>query len=116
MRRAFTIALLLFEALFLNVVIPGHTRGMIQLPGSAPLPACCAAKHSDSKQTPAENDRTSHCALCAFAARITIPPTIDFAPPPTGLLAVLPPPTAQGVEVVAFPFPFFGRAPPTSLV
>jgi hypothetical protein len=113
MRRAFTLALLLFEAMFFNVVLPGHTRGMIQLPGSSCCePACCAAKHPGSKQSPCDNERTSNCALCAFAARITIPPAVDFAPPPTGLLEILPPPVAQTFEVASFPRPFFGRAPP----
>jgi hypothetical protein len=114
MRRAFTVVLLLVEALFFNAVLPGHARGMIQLAGSGTCPACCAAKHNPSKQSPCDNEKTTHCAICAFAAGLSIPPAIDFAPPPTALLAILPPPAAQQFEIATFPLSYFGRAPPLS--
>jgi hypothetical protein len=114
MRRAFTVILLVVEALFFNVVLPGHARGMIQLPGSDNCPACCAARHQSQKQSPCDNERTTHCAICAFAAGLVVPPPIDFAPPPTALLAILAPPAAQHFEFASLPLPYFGRAPPAS--
>src|SRR4051794_33155032 len=95
MRRGFTIALLLVEALFFNVIIPGHTRGVIQLAGSQSQASCCASRHGESKQTPCDNKRAANCAICAFAARLTVPLAIDFAPPPTGLVAILRPSAPQ---------------------
>jgi hypothetical protein len=112
MRRAFTIALLVFEALFFNVIIPVHTRGMIQLAGSRSRASCCATRHKDSKENPSDNKPASTCAVCAFAARLTVPPAVDFAPPPTGLVEILPAPAIH-VRVTPSLIPvYFGRAPP----
>ena len=112
MRRAFTVILLLVEALFFNVVIPGHARGVIQLPGSGNCPACCAAKHSPSQQTPCNNQSSTHCAICAFAAAMFVPPPVDFAPPPTRLVATLTVANLQTLITPSFPLSYFGRAPP----
>ena len=114
MRRAFTTILLVLEALFFNVVIPGHARGMIELPGADRCPACCVARHSPQKNSPTDSQRTQNCAVCAFAAQLIVPPAADFAPPLTGTNEILPPPSAQQFEVAAFPQPYFGRAPPAS--
>src|SRR4051812_47753099 len=87
--RGFCIALLVFQAVWLNAIVPGHTRGVVTLPGmscdAGPTVAagarCCPAKGS-SKAPAAPADRSAHCAVCYFAARITPPPVIDLTPPP----------------------------------
>jgi hypothetical protein len=111
MGRALRIVLLVFEALFLNVIVPGHTRGIIQLPGSKSVVSCCECQCSKEKQTPQKN-RAENCAICNFAARVTIPPAIDFAPPPTGLVEILPPPVCEKIQIVPLPPAYLGRAPP----
>ena len=102
--------LLLVQALFFNVVVPSHTRGMIQLPGSKAVASCCAPK--PGKSSPCDNKRTENCAICNLAARVTLPPVIEFAPKPTGLLEILPPVARE--EFVAHDFvpTYLGRAPP----
>src|SRR3954471_16463047 len=112
MRRTFTIILLLVEAMFFNVVIPGHARGMIELPGSAPGPACCAAKHGKPNQTPCDSKRAAHCAVCAFAARMTVPPVVDFVLPPSGFVETVTTRAIAPIDVTSYPLPYFGRAPP----
>src|SRR3954468_1541541 len=111
MRRAFTVVLLVVEALFFNVVIPGHTRGMIQLGGTRSA-SCCAGKQGNPKEIPADKNGASHCAVCAFAAQMSVPPGIDFAPAPIGLAEILPVSKAQQVDSVTSVRTYLGRAPP----
>src|SRR4051794_40481762 len=93
------LALLLFQAIWLNVIVPGHTRGVVALPGAdcqacdaaaASLPtraSCCDSSPTRSqRQTPNPSGRASRCAVCAFAARLTVPPVIDLTPPALGFL------------------------------
>src|SRR3954467_6660003 len=59
MRRALRVSLLVFQALWLNVLLPGHTRGIITTPGDASAPAtrtvagdCCHPDTAPAKDTP----------------------------------------------------------------
>ena len=115
MRRAGCIALLIFQALWLNVILPGHTRGIITLPGSradAASSACCAnskAKHDGpAKPTP----RPAACAVCFFAARLTLPDVVDLSPPALGLLETLDIPLTEQLPHAPSLIPFNGRGPP----
>jgi hypothetical protein len=99
------ILLLAFQAIWLGAIVPGHTRGVVTLPGTdacgscAPdtskVRACCVGKEqkSDGKQCPKGDPvkRASCCAVCFFAARLSTPPPIDFYPPPLELLERLSP-------------------------
>jgi len=82
-RRPLHLAVLIFQALWLNVIVPGHTRGIVQLPGSnhcSTVNSCplCANEHpAGSKDAPA--NRSSNCAICFFAAHLNVPPTIDLS-------------------------------------
>jgi hypothetical protein len=111
--RPLHLALLLFEALWLNVVVPGHTRGIIPLAGS---PCCCACHRSapcdKSHPRPAQNP--DNCAICAFAARITPPPAIDLVPPflRRVALAIIPAPPCPTLPPVLIAYD--GRAPPAT--
>jgi hypothetical protein len=131
--RPFRIFLLAFQAVWLGAIVPGHTRGVVTLPGSEPAAGgCCAsaeakACHADGSPADGENrpgdgkrgagdpaGRAARCALCFFAARLTLPPVIDLAAPALELLAVLsadvPP------DVVSRPplLPYLARGPPTA--
>lgn len=116
------VLILLFEALWLNVIVPGHQRGMVPLPGEsceamgmageAPARACCEHR-SNGQSTPIQHgDPAQHCAICNFAARLTIPPPIDFAPRPIALVERLRPIAPVFAVSLAFPATYNGRAPP----
>jgi hypothetical protein len=93
--RATAIFLLVQQAVWLLVVLPGHTRGAWTVPGFAG-DACCApatAEAANAKkccpkpQTPGKNDpagRLSHCAVCHIAVRMVVAPPPDLVPSPSG--------------------------------
>ena len=116
-RRAFCIALLIFQAIWLNVIVPGHTRGVVALPGCAcesgcPPLACCGSNHPDSSHHAPVRDPASGCAICYFAARLTLPPVVDFTPPRLGLAEILDPPVARSATSVGMLLALRDRAPP----
>jgi hypothetical protein len=74
--------LLIFQALWLNVIVPGHTRGIVQLPNAGhSCPACCCEQSAQTKnQKPAApTNPPGNCAICFFAAHLSIPPKIDLS-------------------------------------
>lgn len=118
MRRSWCLAFLIYEALFLNVFIPAHTRGMVQLPGSHVAEPCCCGM-GETKKCPTEKDkqkRAENCAICAFAARLTIPAVIDLSLPPLARLGLIEQLSPRRIQVPAFPLSYHGRAPPMSHV
>ena len=89
----------MYQAFFLNVVLPGHTRGAITTDGKhTPARCCCcgggAADHGPANKGPAEPSRRDrdHCAICDFAAGLTSVPVVVLTLPPLGLLDLLPVP------------------------
>jgi hypothetical protein len=113
--------LLVFQTFFLNVVIPGHTRGVITLSGkngvcSAADLGCPFCQHSDDhKKSPTSKDQ-SDCAICHLALRITTNPPIDFHLDDLGLLklAAIPPRNAPIVATIVLLH--FSRGPPVITV
>jgi hypothetical protein len=108
-----------FQALFLNVIVPGHTRGIITLSGkttaaSAADLGCpfCAPARTDPKKAPTKKDR-DECAICNLAIRITPWVPIDFGLGFLGLLKLLPVPTPQTAQFVAVIPVHYCRGPPT---
>jgi len=113
MRRALIVMLLLVEAMFFNIVLPSHTRGEIQLPGASGKASCCKSSHSKpSDPVPAEKQNASHCAICAFAAMVIVPPAVDFVEPPGGLAHATILSAPEQVQFLPPPTLHFGRAPP----
>jgi len=114
-RRAFRIALLVFQAVWLNIIVPGHTRGVVALPGTAsPSPACCCCggERGDASHHAPVGDPAGHCAICYFAACLFLPPPIDFAPSPRGLAEILDPPAPRSATSVRSRLVLRDRAPP----
>jgi hypothetical protein len=118
--RSFRIALLLFQVVWLNAIVPGHRRGIVLLSGeSCPQcdanqtsePACCVAKHKGHPQKPGD---ASQCAICSFAARVTLPPTIDFRLDLLEELDRLAPPVAEPHTAQCHLPTYLGRAPPVA--
>jgi hypothetical protein len=120
--RLFRLALLLFQALWLIVVLPGHKRGIVSVPGTeceACLPRivntdcskCDSGKPCGSTpQSP--GDPASHCALCYFTAMLSLPPVIDLTPPPLRFLELHDLPVSDDLVSASFLATYDGRAPP----
>ena len=108
--------LLVYQALFLNVLLPGHTRGAITLDGKH-VPACCCDR--DPRPTgrppavPSQRDR-DHCAICQFAAGLT--PVLFFRVTlaAVGLLRRLPVPPRPVVGSLDLIPTYLARGPPPS--
>ncbi len=99
LRRIAVVALILFESLWLNVIVPGHTRGIVLVPGAQPvvLLPCCAAREEHQKSHDPTPEERGQCAICNFAAHLTVPATIDCRPQRLELLATIAPPVERAV-------------------
>ena len=122
LRRAAILALVIFELIWLNVIIPGHTRGCVTMPcgcseGSAAsaaavaCPLCAAAEAKGSHHSPTPADR-EHCALCFFAAHLSIPPAIDLSAPRLRFLNYVGADAARHLFAREVILPFDGTGPP----
>jgi hypothetical protein len=117
LRRAGVIALVVFEALWLNVIIPGHTRGCVTMPccsgESAASSSCplCAYPEKGPHHSPTPSDR-EHCALCFFAAHLSIPPALDLSTPKLLFLHYIGSEAAKHLIARSVLVPFDGRGPP----
>ncbi|MDB5171258.1 MAG: hypothetical protein JWN51_31 [Phycisphaerales bacterium] len=128
--RALRLAILAFQALWLNIIVPGHTRGAVQLPGSdcaacgvtPDTPqgrSCCHAKQGAAPNTkpvpaPAPVDPASHCAICHFAALLSPAIAVDCTHPPLSFVAVTPTQPAYDAGGRDSLPTYLGRAPPFS--
>jgi len=113
---------LVFQAFWLNVVVPGHQRGIVQLPGAvaaasryrAPCLSCgCdAAPKSSKSDSPAS--RSGTCAICFFAAHLSIPPTVDLSLARLNFLHRLRPMVEEDRIARIVVTPFDSRGPPVA--
>jgi hypothetical protein len=113
----------LFQFLFLNVIIPGHHRGVIPLSGAASVSGmadfgCSLCSRipppPGSGKTP-KSGLPSFCAICAIAAHLTVPPAFEMLLPVPGLLMCLGILAPARVETPRLIPTYFGRAPPPPL-
>ena len=116
------ILLLAIFGLWFGVIVPGHERGVITVPGfkpacheascemadAAPAPACggCPiearakakeAKEKEAKEKDSRRQRAQHCAVCQSVGVLGAPVVIVFAPPTVELIGCLPLPAYQSV-------------------
>jgi hypothetical protein len=113
---------ILFQCVWLNAVLPGHTRGVVTLPGtggdaraSVETHACCAgaAKMPEKKNdAPARKPATGDCAICFFAAHMATPPPAIDPPAPLGLREILPVHAPAPARSLDHRFAYLGRGPP----
>jgi hypothetical protein len=117
--KGVAVFLLAFETIFLNVIVPGHTRGAVTLTGKSELtslgdlgcPLCARSDDPSRQKKPSKQDQ-SECAICHLAVRMFTAPPVDFRLGEIGLLELIPPPAADAMPVVAaLPIPF-SRGPP----
>ncbi len=113
--------LLVYQALFLNVFLPGHARGAITLDGKHATAACCccgtaAESRPDGKgpAVPSERDR-EHCAVCQFVAGLTSVPVVRLTIHGAGLLDLLPVPPPAVVAARNLIPTYHACGPPPSL-
>ncbi len=122
--RALRLALLFFQALWLNVVLPGHQRGALTLPGTDECDSCervdsrCTHCYSQATETQKKHLPTpgekARCALCFFAARLTVPGSIDLSPPPHRFVKCVAVPRPGGFDSAEYFATYLGRAPPVA--
>jgi hypothetical protein len=114
-RRGLHFAILIFQALWLNVVVPGHQRGIVQLPGSEKTqPAACpfCAQQEPAPKNGKPIGPEGNCAICFFAAHLSVPPVVNLSLQPLRLLHRLPDETAENLFSRLICLPFDGRGPP----
>lgn len=120
--RALRLAVLAFQAVWLNAVVPGHRRGAVQVPGEACTACqpsqpqqCCPEMADPSPARPAaplSKDPAAHCAICYFAAMLSPPPAVECAPPVHRLLEVRNAPLVREWPSLRLIPSYDGRAPP----
>ncbi len=122
---------IIWLALWFGVIVPGHTRGVVRVPGAEPPPQpsanevcplaqmfsgtsrCGCPKPSrapgGSPLTPAGS-----CAICQIIAVLNAPDPVDVGPPSPQLLDVLPWPAPRVAQRPEFEHIYFGRGPPAA--
>ncbi|MEA2710270.1 MAG: hypothetical protein QOF78_2871 [Phycisphaerales bacterium] len=115
---------ILFQCVWLNVVLPGHTRGVVTLAGTdesrgdsrsvAARHECCgggASRRGDEKKSPTPSEK-SRCAICFFAANVAPPAPLINPITELRLRQTMPAPAAAVAASVARPVTYLGRGPP----
>jgi hypothetical protein len=103
---------ILFQLFWLNVFVPGHTRGAITMPGAhaAEASGCCEPQKSDTgKPTPEQQRR---CAVCYIVAGYSLPPVFDIDLRPMGLLAIIADHQNEDAPLLALMLSYHANAPP----
>jgi hypothetical protein len=108
-----------FQAIWLNIVIPGHTRGSMPMPGADCEDSTCQVSHSfaaspccDHSKTPATPAKNRGCAICNFAAQLATPLPFDLSLPPLALLHRIGDLRAHALVARSVLIPFFSCGPP----
>lgn len=121
-------ALIFFQVVWMNVIIPGHIRGAVTLPdrkaaarqemGPKVLDAggCCASLigKKDKTRTPTSEER-QRCAVCFVAAGYSLPPVYGFDLTPNGTAIETVVAFVQRIESPAFPRTYDATGPPSHL-
>jgi hypothetical protein len=103
-----------------GIVVPGHQRGIVTVDGTPNASECCCCQttpvaQSTSKtpaDSPAPANPAGHCAICYFAAHLTVPPPVDFSLAPLGLVARVREAVIKDMVARIVLTPYDGRGPP----
>ncbi|MEM9881662.1 MAG: hypothetical protein AAF800_01945 [Planctomycetota bacterium] len=83
------VLILIWVVAFFVVIVPGHRRGIVQLPSNAPIGATevsraycplCALLPSGSSQDRPPADAPGSCAICFLKANVDTPPPLVLPP------------------------------------
>jgi hypothetical protein len=111
--RAFRIFLLAVIGVWYAAVLPGHQRGVVQMPGAAG-DACCQRGHGDHPDDPAsapvKSPRT--CAVCFYMSALLQAAPPDLCITSLGLTDCQPEPVGPAIVAAHPPATYLGRAPP----
>lgn len=108
--RAARWALVIFQFFFLNVFLPGHTRGAITIDGKSSVASCCEGRPG-KKHSPTRQDRQC-CAVCYLAAHyVPVEPFVFEMDAMERLREAHEAAVAQ-VCSLDFPTPFWPAGPP----
>jgi hypothetical protein len=112
--RAFRIFLLALVGVWYAAVLPGHTRGVVQLPGAAAADSCCTPgkpqRPGDNGPSPTRSPLT--CAVCAYMGALSDAPPPDLGIAPLGPTDEELAPSVQAVISFVVHPTYLGRAPP----
>lgn len=95
-RKPGHLALTGFVLLWFAVIVPGHQRGMLRLPGGEAISSCCMksgrltvdhGEQAPRRSTPAP---VRDCAICHFTLTLDVPPLPDLFIPVSAPVEVLP--------------------------
>jgi len=113
--RALRIFLLLLATVWYGAILPGHERGIVQLPGAQTHDGCCVGdKPVGRAGEPVPVRSPSNCAVCKFMGTLSAapPPDLGIAPlGPTEVAPALTPTTLVSLRVIPT---YLGRAPPAA--
>ena len=118
--RAARWCFILFQLVWLNAFLPGHTRGIVTVPGGAASAAgaaehsCCAHANpspQDGEDSPAP-DRRARCAVCFFAASMAAAPVYVSPLAPLHLSERLAAGTPTAAPSLQHAVTYLGRGPP----
>jgi hypothetical protein len=127
-RRLIAIFVLVQQAAWLLVILPGHQRGAMAIAGTGSADASChveqvaqsccestkPAKDNASDKSEDPLKKLNHCAVCHVAVRLTPAPPPDLVPSPTGLVERLSPSGPGAIVSLHIPVPYDSTGPPAS--
>jgi hypothetical protein len=113
--KALRAILCFYVVVWFNLVVPGHTRGIVSLPATCEFKqstSCCAAEKSQPSKNQPTPLQKKNCAVCYVAATYTAVAwfTIDLAP--FGDVIALHRDVAAPVPTVEFPLTHYATGPP----
>jgi hypothetical protein len=115
--RLLRLILAIYVFAWLNIIVPGHTRGAITVAGSektgkTQLASCCSTSTSKSKDGNPTPDQKQRCGVCFVAAIYTIPVIYRFHVDLLELTQILHDRAVSQLLKLDFPTPFWPVGPP----
>jgi hypothetical protein len=110
----------LYVLAWFGVVVPGHTRGMLTMPGGAGdspsvRGSCCAASPEPEQPCKPTRDQQRRCAVCYVAANYTVPVVHAFDLDPADWVAITNVAAQAQLESLDFPAPYWPVGPPACM-
>lgn len=127
--RPFKITLLVLQAFWMLVILPGHVRGMIVMgercatvqkagpvAGSSAASCCAAEKKPFKPGDVPSQQRKERCAVCYQAHGYSLPPVYEFDLTPSGLCELRRLIEPSKLHQLLCRPTYFANGPPESLV